>query len=71
MLLLLNCAPDLFDPHHHDITAAGLLGDKLSYLPGVHQEPLYEQGPDNGAHFFNKLWPKVFGHISLSTKCVY
>ena len=38
--------------HNYDLTAAGLLGDKLSYLPGVQQEPLYDRRPDNGETFF-------------------
>ena len=38
--------------HNYDLTAAGLLGDKLSYLPGVPQEPLYDRRPDNGETFF-------------------
>ena len=38
--------------HNYNLTAAGLLGDKLSYLPGVPQEPLYDRRPDNGETFF-------------------
>ena len=38
---------------HDYVTAAGLLGDKLSYLPGNQQEPLYDRRPpDNGENIF-------------------
>ena len=57
--------------HNYNLTAAGLLGDKLSYLPGVPQEPLYDRRPDNGETFFvdnDEIFPdngEIFLHIFL------
>ena len=48
--------------HHPNEPAAGLLGDKLSYLPGVQQEPLYERRLDTG-EIFSKFF--LFCHSFL------